>query len=195
MATKGKLTFNVLSNKFLVAYKFEKVITISSELYKNGFSIFDLGDYELIENILKKVNQTDETYIFDYKYATSNQATQLATQRVVFIKFSNDLLYNFDLKPESFYDKLKQTIGYEDIDFADFKEFSKRYALHSLERKKIEKFFPHELMKILAKKDGVFIESRKNCLLIYKKEWHEFSEYEPLYEETLKYKQLLLASI
>ncbi|MFT5297447.1 MAG: hypothetical protein ACI9YH_003479 [Colwellia sp.] len=195
IASKKKLEFKGSADKFLTAYKFEKVSSISSELYRHGFSIFDLGEDGLIENILQKVNSSNETYIFDYKYSANNQAQQLSTQRAVFIKFPNDLLYNFDLKPESIYDKLKQAIGYEDIDFAEFKIFSRKYALHSSDRNKIEKQFPHELMKVLETKDGVFIESRRNCILLYNNEWHELSEHEPLYTEATKYKELLLASI
>ncbi len=148
------MEFKSSADNFLIAYNFEKVSSISAELYGHGFSIFDLGEDELIENICQKVNSSNETYIFDFKYSANNQAQQLSTQRAVFIKFSNDLLYDFDLKPESNYDKLKQSICYEDIDFVEFKEFSRKYALHSSDRNKIVKQFPHELMKILEKKDG-----------------------------------------
>jgi hypothetical protein len=104
-------------------------------------------------------------------------------------------MYNFDLKPEKIFDKIKQQLGYEDIDFQEFKEFSKKYALHSLDRETVEAKFPNELMKILQNRDEVFIESRKNCMLIYNKDGHEFSAYESFYTESTKYKELLLASI
>ncbi|WNC67832.1 hypothetical protein RI845_15050 [Thalassotalea nanhaiensis] len=194
IAKKRKSKFQKSTNNFLSAYEFEKVTSIPSEIYRHGFSIFDLGGDELIENILQKVNRSCKTYIFDYKYSPNNQATQLTTQRAIFIKLSNDLLYNFNLKPEGVIDKIKQAIGYEDIDFDDFKEFSRKYALHSSERLKVEEQFPHELINILEKTDGMFIEARKNCLLIYNKSEHEYSEYEPLYLEANKYKELILAS-
>jgi hypothetical protein len=191
---KRKLKLQRSTDKFLTAYNFEKVISISSELYRNGFSIFDYNEYETVENIVKKENRTDEIYMFDFKCAY-NHGSRTATQRAIFIRFPNHSMYNFDLKPESVFDKIKQKFGSEDIDFQEFKEFSKKYALHSQDRKTIEANFPNELIKILENKDGVYIESRKNCMLIYSKVNHEFSEYEPLYKEAIKYKELLLASI
>ncbi len=192
IAAKRKLEFQGLTSQFLTTYNFEKVTFISSDLYKQGFSIFDLNSYEQIENILKKNNRADDTYIFDFNYANNNGSV---TQRAIFIRFPNKTMYNFDLKPEKMFDKIKQKLGSEDIDFQEFKEFSQKYALHSLDRKTVEAKFPNELIKILQNKDGVIIESRKNCMLIYNKDGHGFSAYESFYTEATKYKELLLASI
>jgi len=36
---------------------------------------------------------------------------------------------------------------------------------------------------VYAGKDGIFIEARKECLLVYKDEGGEFADYENLYKE------------
>ncbi|WP_394172043.1 hypothetical protein [Thalassotalea litorea] len=197
LATKRKAKFKISADKFISTYGLERITSISSELYRHGFSIFDLDDDGLLENILIKTGSSDDVYIFDFKHVKKDggRTSQLATQRVAFIKLKNDLLYSFDLKPESYFDKFKQAIGFEDIDFNDYKVFSNKYALNSSDKEKVEKCFPQKLMKILEEKEGVFIEARKNCILIYNKGEHELSAYESLYNDAVMYKKLLIESV
>ncbi|QBY04924.1 hypothetical protein E2K93_11255 [Thalassotalea sp. HSM 43] len=197
LATKKKADFKESADKFISAYGFKRVTSISSELHRHGFSIFDLDEDGLLENILLKTNASSDVYLFDFQYSIKDggRSSQSATQRVAFIKLNNDLLYSFDLKPESYFDKIKQAIGFEDIDFDDFKKFSNKYALKSSDKERVEKSFPQKLMKMLEEKEGVFIEARKNCILIYIKGGHELSAYEPLYNDAVAYKKLLIESV
>ena len=55
--------------------------------------------------------------------------------------------------------------------------------LKSTQPGELKKCFPERLIQYLEGKDGIFIEARKECLLVYKDEGGEFADYENLYKE------------
>ncbi|TLU67502.1 hypothetical protein FE810_00675 [Thalassotalea litorea] len=194
MARKKKDQFKESADKFISSHGFKKVNTISSNVYKKGFNIFALDDDGQIENILFKKVHSKDIYIFDFKYIinSGNGNSRTASQRVVYVQLPGELLYQFELKPEGFFDKVKQAIGFEDIDYDDYKEFSKKYALTALNKEIIERNFPPELMKELVNKNGVCIEARSDCILIYNNSEHQYSAYEALYKDVLTYTDILV---
>jgi hypothetical protein len=191
IATKREKKFAVSKNQFIAKYSFIEEGYVYSEISKHGFSLIDrasgnYGDYKAT-NVLRKLKDNDEFFIFDFqftpKHVDKSTASKLATIRVVLIKVKNRELFNFELLPESVFEKIKQVFGSCDIDFEKYPNFSKKYVLKSSEPDILKKTFPETLMEYLENKDGIFIEARKKCLLIYKAEGGEFADYESLYKD------------
>jgi hypothetical protein len=191
IATKREKKFAVSKNQFIAKYSFIEEGYVYSEISKHGFSLIDrasgnYGDFEAT-NVLRKLKGNDEFFIFDFqfipKHSDKSTASNLATIRVVLIKVKNRELFNFELLPESVFEKIKQVFGSSDIDFEKYPNFSKKYVLKSSEPDILKKTFPETLIEYLESKDGIFIEARKKCLLIYKAEGGEFADYESLYKD------------
>jgi hypothetical protein len=191
IATKREKKFAATRDQFIAKHSFIEDGYVYSEISNHGFSLIDkasgnYGDYEAT-NVLSKLKGTDEFFIFDFRYTPKNSdkstASKLATIRAVLIKFEDRELPNFELLPENIIEKIKQVFGSSDIDFEKYPDFSKKYVLRSSEPNSLKKTFPERLIQYLESKDGIFIEARKKCLLIYKDEGGEFADYESLYKE------------
>lgn len=74
---------------------------------------------------------------------------------------------NFSLSHEDFVDKMLQKLGYEDIDFEDYPEFSENYVLTGESVREIRKFFSHALIVFLEENPGYYVEAQENKILIY----------------------------
>ena len=191
IGSKREKKFAVSKNGFMAKYSFSEEGYIYSDVCKQGFLLIDrasgsYGDYE-VTNVLRKLIDNDEFFIFDFQYTPKHSdkstAAKLATIRAVFIRVGDRNLPNFELLPETMFEKIKQLFGSSDIDFDGYPDFSKKYVLKSTEPGELKKCFPERLIQYLEGKDGIFIEARKQCLLVYKDEGGEFADYENLYKE------------
>lgn len=191
IASKREKKFAISKSNFMAKYSFAEEGYVYSDISKQGFLLIErasgtYGDYEAT-NVLRKLIDNDEFFIFDFQYTPKHSdkstAAKLATIRAVFIRFGDRNLPNFELLPETMFEKIKQLFGSNDIDFDEYPDFSKKYVLKSTEPGELKKCFPERLIQYLEGKDGIFIEARKECLLVYKDEGGEFADYENLYKE------------
>lgn len=74
----------------------------------------------------------------------------------------------FRLSHENIFDKMLQSLGYNDIDFDDFPNFSEHYLLKGINENEIRDFFNQELLEFLEHYKDFEIESSNNRVLIYK---------------------------
>ena len=74
----------------------------------------------------------------------------------------------FSLTKEGLLGKVKQSIGYEDINFGPYPEFSQYYYLKGLHEAEIRTFFIGRLLVFLEENRDFNIESHNNQLVIYK---------------------------
>ena len=189
-ATKREKKFSVSKEHFLSKYAFIENGTVYRGLHKHGFNLLSRtnGDYE-ITNVISKLGDKEDIFIFDFlhtpKYTDKSTATKQATLRAVFIQFKVKELYDFELIPENIFQKIKQVFGATDIDFNEYKEFSKRYVLKGVNQALVRDRFPKSLVKTLEMKKDVCIEARKSCLLTYNLEEGEFADYENLYKDAV----------
>ena len=74
----------------------------------------------------------------------------------------------FSLTKEGLLGKVKQSIGYEDINFGPYPEFSQYYYLKGIHESEIRTFFTGRLLVFLEQNRDFNIESHNNQLVIYK---------------------------
>jgi MFS superfamily sulfate permease-like transporter len=74
----------------------------------------------------------------------------------------------FTLNREGIFAKLLHTVGYDDIDFEEYPEFSQHYFLRGFNEREIRKFFCRELLEFLEENRDFNIESSDNKIMIYR---------------------------
>jgi MFS superfamily sulfate permease-like transporter len=74
---------------------------------------------------------------------------------------------DFELRKEDQLDKLKQYIGIDDINFAEYPTFSSKYMLKGNEEEKIRLLFNQKLIEFLEQNDEYLLEAKHNDILIY----------------------------
>lgn len=79
-------------------------------------------------------------------------------------------LPSFTLEKEWIFDRLPVFGDFEDIDFTEYPEFSKKYKLKATDEKKVREFFSPELLSYFEKNDTYHIEAHANGILIFEKE-------------------------
>ena len=81
---------------------------------------------------------------------------------------SNLCLPEFELRPEHFFHKIGQALGYSDIDFETHPEFSRRYLLRGPDEAAIRDFFQPELLSFFESNQGVSLEASGDRLIYYR---------------------------
>ena len=154
-AAKREKKFAVTKEQFISKYNFKESGCVFIEIHKHGFSLLSrahggYGEYET-DNVISKLGEKEDFYIFDFihtpKNAGQSTAAKQATLRAVLILFKSKELYNFEILPENILEKIKQAFGSKDIDFEEYKQFSKMYVLKGQNHNQIRDRFPKSLVK------------------------------------------------
>lgn len=147
-----------------------------------------------ISNVLyKKVGETD-VYLFDYTYLKSYGKTiKRITQTVFFANNRHWDLPNFKLKPETWWHKVKQTIGVDhDINFPDGPEFSDKVWLKGQFEDMVRNKFSPELRKFILEHPPAHVEGNNFYLISYKPgQKLEATEAEKFFDNQLQLMQLM----
>ncbi|MBK9272654.1 MAG: hypothetical protein IPM48_13785 [Saprospiraceae bacterium] len=133
------------------------------------FKLFKTGTRKKIENLLGVKNHFSDKYLFDYSYLISTGKTSHTYHQTVMVFDCRELsLPDFYLKPENFFDTLKEWFGYEDIDFLTHPEFSEDYRLTGEYESVIRYYFNQDVLDMLSQSKGFYMEASNFYLVIYK---------------------------
>lgn len=122
-------------------------------------------------NILSGLANNDESaHIFDYHYETHSTDSKgnRSTHHHYFSIFTLTLPRPFpelNIKPEGFFAKIAQSLGFDDIDFESH-EFSKRYNVKSANKKFAYDFCNAQMIDYLLKQRNLIIEVEGNTLAL-----------------------------
>lgn len=104
--------------------------------------LFSQGHSKSILNLIQGSVSGGRAAVFDYRYTVGhgkNQAT--FNQSILYFQTNKLNLPFFSLRPESFGHKLISALGYQDIDFAQRPDFSKKYLLRGQDEQAIRNTF------------------------------------------------------
>lgn len=102
--------------------------------------------------------------LFDYSY---NVGRHRRTQTVAMAQLDRELP-EFSLSTEHFYHKIGEFIGFEDIDFDEYPEFSQKYRLIGKDENAVRQLFtPHVILTLLGEKLESNIEATGNFIIVY----------------------------
>jgi hypothetical protein len=160
-----------------------------------NLDFFSRGDRIKVSNLLKGQIRHDRQQvsvaIFDYEYTLSRTHQGLSIGQGLSVASSTDSdsfihtmlvfyddrldLPHFIMRPEHIFDKVGNLIGWADINFPDFPQFSKRYSLKGEEVDRIRSLFQPDVIKF-CEQAGLSLEARGSYLVafpIYRGNHHE----------------------
>lgn len=137
------------------------------------FKLFKRGIGKKITNVFRSRDEMLETdvRIFDYKYTISTGKTSRRYQQTVFFADSRKLgLPEFRMKPEVFIHKIGKLLGFEDINFEAFPDFSSQYYLKSTDEQYLRATMHDGILSFFSTEKGWRVEGINYYLIFYKKD-------------------------
>lgn len=134
------------------------------------FALSHRGHSTAAYNVLQgRIGSYDVT-LMDYAYTTGSGKNRTTyRQTIAVIPNLGEELPDFELTPETFFDKVFQAFGYRDINFPEHPEFSRKYALRGPNEDHIRQVFTPETLEYFSSKPGYSVEAKSGCMLVYRR--------------------------
>lgn len=135
-----------------------------------GFELMDRGRRGSWRNLIAGPIEDLEVSIFDYSYVTGSGKNS-NTRRVsaVLLKMQSARVPCFALTRESLLHRVGAALGFQDIDFEEDPEFSKRFVLKGDDEHAIREIFADDLRRSLVEVDSrISIEAMGDSVLVYR---------------------------
>jgi len=111
------------------------------------FSLFTQGRDRTAWNIMSGQTEDEQLMLFDYRYTVGHGKNKSTVKRTVVCIDSPHLdLPQFEIRPETWFDKITQLFGAQEVDLENFPEFSRRYYLVG-HPKQVTQLFAEPLVK------------------------------------------------
>lgn len=135
------------------------------------FKLFNHGKSPKITNVLSsEVNINTECHVFDYSYIISTgKSSHEYNQTVLFINSKELSLPQFYQRPETIFTKLLSFLGYSDINFENFPEYSRNYHLKGEFEDVIRSYFSKDVLNLLTAQKDLYMEGMNYYLILYQK--------------------------
>lgn len=137
------------------------------------FKLFNKGIRKKITNVMRSRDDMLESdlRIFDYTYTISTGKSSRRFRQTVFFMDSRKLgLPDFRMRPEQFIHKIGALIGFEDIDFEEHPDFSRKYYLKSSDEYYLRASLKEGFFKFFSVETGWFVEGLNYYLIFYRKD-------------------------
>ncbi len=132
------------------------------------FRLFKRGSRKIISNVVYKNLTHGVLSQFDYQYTISTGKTTVTYRQTVFFIESKDLsLPQFYQKPEDFFTRLTSLLGFQDIDFANFKEYSQKFHLVGEYESVIRFYFSESVLQLLSRLKNIYMEGMNYYFILY----------------------------
>jgi hypothetical protein len=132
------------------------------------FKLFRTGGSPKITNVISETGLNSENHLFDYEFVISTgKSSKTFKQTVLFINSKNLSLPQFYQKPESIFTKLFALLGFDDIDFSNFPEYSDRYHLKGEYEEVVRYYFSKEVLELLTAQKDLYVEGMNYYLILY----------------------------
>jgi hypothetical protein len=139
----------------------------------SGFHLFSQGQSQRLRNLMRGSMKDSKAEVFDYEYATGGgKHRHVHHFTVLHASVAGSPLPRFSLRPEHAFDKIGDRIGYKDIDFESFPEFSKRYFLRGTDEMGIRDLFGARLIQFFETNPGLCMEGESGTLILHRSRGH-----------------------
>lgn len=135
------------------------------------FELFSRGRRRQISNMLYRRDPLlrTEVYIFDYYYRRGKGRSGDHRQTVFFVHSKFLALPQFEMKPENLLHKIGALLGFEDIDFEEFPEFSRRYRLKGPDESYIRASLNEKVLSFFSEEKNWYLEGINYYMIFYQK--------------------------
>lgn len=133
------------------------------------FNLFKQGHSKQTKNMIYGQINGAKAALFDYRYTVGHgKNSHTYTQSVLYFETPRLQLPLFTLSPENFMHKFISALGYQDIDFGNRPEFSKKYLLRGQDEQGIRRTFEDRILAFYEANQGLHTEGGGNQLFIYR---------------------------
>jgi hypothetical protein len=123
------------------------------------FPLFNRGHSKRIRNLMEGAVEGLDVAVFDYRFTVGGgKNSHTYSQTVCAVRDRRLRLPVFELKPESIWNKLGALFGYEDIDFEEHPEFSRKYHLSGVGEAAVRALFRPEVRDALERREGLSLQ-------------------------------------
>jgi hypothetical protein len=162
-------TLQLQSAATLLGWQFVQAAPMNWIPNLEQFGLFSQGHSKSINNVMYGEIEGLKSALFDYKY-TVGHGKNSSTHRlsVVYFEPRNLNLPLFSLRPEGVFHKLISALGYQDIDFGNRPEFSKRYLLGGPDEQAVRNAFNDAALGFYEMNPGISTDGGGNQLFIFR---------------------------
>ncbi len=146
------------------------------------FHLFKQGSVDAIKSILSGTKKQVDIALIDFIFTTgSGENRSTHRQSVIYLASPHLDLPPFLLRPEHFFDRIGAAwlygrwanpsgpiLGFNDIDFPENPDFSKRYLLKSKEEIQVRAVFTKDVLNYFETKKTINLEAANNHLIVYR---------------------------
>ena len=131
------------------------------------FGLFSKGGRRKVFNVLRRQIHGIDVTLFDYQYTTM-QTRHHRTYNHTVALFETDRLKlpSFALHPQYFYHQIANTLGFRDMDFEGYPDFSDGYRLQGEDEASIRGTFDEEALHFFTRHPGLHIEGHGRRLIL-----------------------------
>ena len=137
--------------------------------HSDYFNLFKQGHSKSIKNMIYGQMNGAKAAVFDYRYTVGHgKNSHTYNQTVIYFESPRLQLPMFTMSPENFMHKFISALGYQDIDFGNRPEFSKRYLLRGQDEGAIRQSFTAHILSFYEANQGLHTEGGGSQLFIYR---------------------------
>ena len=136
----------------------------------SGTMLGTYGETQHLTNIIE-LPESDGARItlFDFDYTSGDdERSRTIYQTVARIQSPQLRLPSFVLRPESFLSKAAKLVGYDDINFAEHPEFSRRYLLSGQDQAAVRRVFTPAVIQFCEAHPKLVIEANGDRMVVYR---------------------------
>ncbi len=159
-----------MAHKFDMSYTYQDDSGLINLLL--DFELFRRGRRKKIFHLMTWKDKWMESdfYIFDYYYRIQQgKSSKKVRQTVFFMRSKNLALPHFLMKPETFFHKIGGVLGFKDINFEEYPDFSKQYWLKGEDEDYIRANFNDKVLKFFTVEKNWSLEGVNYFMIFYRK--------------------------
>ena len=131
--------------------------------------LFNVGHTRRAKNALSGRYGNADVVLFDYRYSTGHgKHRRTHHQTVAAFRLPEARLPLFALRPENVFHKIGSALGYQDIDFDRFPDFSSSYLLRGENEPAVRELFNDNLLMFFENRTGLCVEGGDDWLVVYR---------------------------
>jgi hypothetical protein len=131
--------------------------------------LFKEGRGRRVHNVLSREEIDAKTMLFDYRYVQSG-GEHSSVEHVTVAAFRRDgrSFPPFELRPENVFHKIAGALGWRDVDFEAYPDFSGKWLLRGPDEAAIRRVFEPSVLAFFEKTSGWSVETENGWVVAYR---------------------------
>ena len=133
------------------------------------FKLFNRGRSRRMTNLIEGDSGDVKISIFDYRFTTgSGKNSTTHNQTIIALQSQQLQCPEFTMRPEGFFDKIGNAMGFQDLDFDTHPEFSKLFVLKGPDETAIRSYFTPTVLEFFESQPKISLEASNDTMFFYR---------------------------